>query len=201
MALADLFADPAETVAGVDVGGPGKGFHYAVLRGRDLVASGRAMTADEVAEAVVEHAPSVVAVDSPRVLAPDGLAGRACEREFIDATICGIRLTPDRATMAARGHENHLSWILQGLDLYRRLDEGPWETIECFPTASWSVWGGARGAASRARWSARVLEGTGLTALPTRMNQDARDAVGAALTGLAYARARHRSFGDLVIPA
>jgi len=201
MALADLFAEPAATVAGVDVGGPRKGFHYAVLTGRRLVVSDQVSRPDEVAEAIGHRAPTVVAVDSPRVLAPDGQAGRPCEYRFLTEGVCGLRLTPDRATMEARGHENHLSWILQGLDLYGRLHDGPWETIECFPTASWTVWGEARGAVSRARWSAAVLEGFELTVLPKRMNQDARDALGAALTALAYARATHRSFGDLVIPA
>ena len=201
MPVAELLAGPALTVGGVDVGGPVKGFHYAVLSGAGLVDSGRADSPDRLATAIASHAPTVVAVDGPRSLAPDGLAGRPCERDFLGEGMCGLRLTPDRATMVARGGENHLAWIGRGLDLYRRLDAGPWQVIECFPTAAWTVWGGARNGRSRARWSAAVLAGFELSGVPARMSQDARDALGAALTALAFARGMHRSFGELVLPA
>ena len=184
--------------AGVDVGGPGKGFHVAVVDAIRLVdAAAGIASADRVAAWLGRRRPAIVAVDGPRAWASPGERSRACEREFARARVCAIRYTPARAL--AEGNE-YYDWIRCGLALYDALAGASWLIIECFPTASWTRWGGPRKGETRARWSERVLRGRGLGAVPTRLDQDERDAIGAALTARAWARGEARAFGDLVVP-
>jgi predicted nuclease with RNAse H fold len=75
-----------------------------------------------------------------------------------------------------------------------------WEVIECFPTATWTRLGGARGARSRARWSDAVLRAAGLRGLPARMSQDARDAIGAALTARLHDHGEAERFEEILVP-
>ena len=72
--------------------------------------------------------------------------------------------------------------------------------IACLPTATWSRLGGPRGTTTRARWSREVLLADGLDDLPLRMNQDARAAIGAALTARLFAAGETEAFGDIVVP-
>lgn len=167
--------------AGVDVGA-GKGFDVAVIDAEGLVAPPRRiLLASGVADYLGELCPAVVAVDSPKLPAPAGKRSRAGERELVRAGVCGIRYTPDQESL--HGNEAYYGWILNGLRLYEALGRSPGlaaaTVIECFPTASWSRLGGPRGKRTGARWSRAVLQAQGLSGLPTRMNQDARDAVGA----------------------
>jgi predicted nuclease with RNAse H fold len=188
--------------AGVDVGAR-KGFDAAVIDGAGLVAEPvRIADVDELVAWLVRQRPRVVAVDSPRSPAPDGELSRRDERELVRSKVCGIRYTPDRASLAA--NRTYYAWIINGLSLYKALaDAGGsagWTTVECFPTATWSRIGGPRGRKSRARWSREVLEGCGLRGLPPRMNQDARDAIGAAITARLFGEEMTESFGDIVVP-
>jgi predicted nuclease with RNAse H fold len=188
--------------AGVDVGA-GKGFDVAVVDAERLVAPPRRIVAaGEVVDYLAELRPAVVAVDSPKHPAPAGLRSRAGERELVKAGVCGIRYTPDERSL--RGNEAYYGWILNGLRLYDALGRAPGlaeaTVIECFPTASWSRLGGSRGKRTRARWSRAVLRAQGLAGLPARMNQDARDAVGAALTARLHAAGSTERFGEIVVP-
>ena len=56
--------------AGVDVGGPRKGFDVAVIDRRGLVALERAGSPREVARRLAGFEPRAVAVDAPRAPAP-----------------------------------------------------------------------------------------------------------------------------------
>jgi predicted nuclease with RNAse H fold len=185
--------------AGVDVGAA-KGFDLAVIDRDGLVAAPeRVSRVEDVARRLRELGPRVVAVDSPRSAAPDCELSRPCERELVRSGVCGIRYTPDAAALAR--NQSYYAWIANGFDLYRELEaEAGWEVIECFPTATWSRLGGPRGKQSRARWSSRVLEGLRLGALPRRLSQDARDAVGAAVTANLYDGGRTEAFGEIVVP-
>jgi predicted nuclease with RNAse H fold len=121
----------------------------------------------------------------------------------VRAGVCGIRYTPNRAALKA--NENYYAWIVNGLRLYEALERGAeeagWEVIECFPTATWSRLGGRKGRTrSRAQWSHETLERVGLLGLPPRMNQDARDAIGAAVTARLYHRGETVAFGEIVVP-
>ena len=114
------------------------------------------------------------------------------------AGVCGIRYAPAKGR--ADGNP-YYDWIRCGLELCGVLGEWSWCVIECFPTASWSRWGHRKGPATRGAWSSKVLAAFGLIGLPDRLGQDARDAIGAALTARAHARHETEAFGEIVVPA
>lgn len=188
--------------AGVDVGA-GKGFDVAVIDRHCLVAGPRRITeAPEVVRWLRWLCPRVVAVDSPRRPAGEGELSRRDERALARAPVCGIRYTPDESALGE--NRTYYAWIANGFELYAALlaaqRAAGWQVIECFPTATWSRLGGRRGSRSRARWSREVLEGVRLDGLPSRMNQDARDSVGAAVTARLHAEGATESFGEIVVP-
>ena len=186
-----------ERWAGVDVGAHRKGFHVAVIDTDGLVAGpAQLCTPHDVTAWLREHRPTGVAIDSPLRPAPDGERSRADERALAGA-VCGIRYTPD--ARALQGNP-YYDWIRHGLELYAALAAAGWEAVECFPTATWTRLGGPRGSRSRARWSRAVLESAGLDRVPTTMNQDGRDAIGAALTARLHAQGKADRFGDIVVP-
>ena len=186
--------------AGVDVGGTRKGFDVAVLDTERLVAVPvRLPRSDSVVGFLREHQPSVVAVDSPCCPAPDGARSRACER-LLAKEVCGIRYTPDQATLDSKNA--YYDWIVRGLELYAALEPRRWQVIECFPTASWTRWLGPRGKIrSRAAWTRTGLEDLRLAEIPPRTNQDVRDAIAAALTARLFDESQTESFGEIVVPS
>lgn len=179
--------------AGVDVGGRRKGFHVALLDGDDVVGPFQARTPADVVAALLPRRARVVAIDSPRVAAPDGARSRPGERALASA-VCGIRYTPERALLAGSAY---YAWILHGFELYAALDAAGLHAIECFPTASLTRWAGRRGARTRAAWSSEALAAAGV---PVPTSQDGRDAVAAALTARAYDEGAVDWFEELVVP-
>jgi predicted nuclease with RNAse H fold len=145
-----------------------------------------------------EHRPALVAVDSPISPAPDGGTHRECERELRRA-VCGIRWTPDTRSLEA--DPGYYGWILNGLELYEVLQAHGLPVIECFPTASWTRWAGARGGQTRSRWTRAALPSLGLIGIPARTNQDERDAIAAAVTARAHARGQTERYGAIVVPS
>ena len=181
------------------MGGRRKGFHGAVVDGAGLVAGPRVLACPaDVVGWLQPFQPRVVAVDSPCALAPDGARSRPDERRFA-REVLSLRYTPDRRSLAAR--PRYYEWIAHGLELYAALAHAGLRAIECFPTACWTLWAGARHGEPRARWSERALRALGVAGLPARLGQDGRDAIAAALTALDYDRGRTRNIGDIVIPA
>jgi predicted nuclease with RNAse H fold len=184
--------------AGVDVGGRRKGFHGVVIDGRAIVAGPeRLRSADEATAWLAANGAQLVAVDSPIAPAPRGRASRVSERELRQA-VCGIRYTPDRAGLDV--NPVYYEWIDNGLELYAALAAAGLASVECFPTASWTRWFGTRGLDSRARWTSRSLGSLSLAGVPARLNQDARDAVCAALTARAVSRGEVDWFGPIAVP-
>jgi predicted nuclease with RNAse H fold len=188
--------------AGVDVGAD-KGFDGAVIDGSGLVAGPqRIVGIPETVQWLLEQRPRVIAVDSPRAPAPPGQLSRPDERALVRARICGIRYTPHAAALAK--NESYYGWITNGIRLYAALvaERAPTrcEVIECFPTATWTRLGGRRGKRSRARWSGQVLDSVDLQSVPSRLNQDARDAIGAALTAKLYDEGMTERFGEIIVP-
>jgi predicted nuclease with RNAse H fold len=181
---------------GIDVGGKRKGFDFAVIdRSRVVELRGRASLID-VLDGVREQRPMLVAIDSPCSPAPDGHRSREGERLLVKA-VCGIRWTPDAATLQIG---QYYEWIREGLALYQALDRAGIDTIEVFPTASWTRWFGERSAARRSTWTRAGLAELRLANLPKRTNQDQRDAVAAALTARHHTDGRTERFGDIVVP-
>jgi predicted nuclease with RNAse H fold len=190
------------TWAGIDVGA-GKGFDVAVIDEDGLVAGPvRLSEIPEVIRWLREQLPRVVAVDSPRSAAPDGALSRRCERDLVRARVCGIRYTPNDA--ALKRNKPYYAWIANGFDLYGALlasgESMGWKVIECFATATWSRLAGPKGRRSRATWSRAALDGLGLHGLPGRMSQDARDAIGAAVTAYLHDKNETEPFGDIIVP-
>lgn len=184
--------------AGVDVGGRRKGFDVAVVDAERIVAGpSRLPDVASVAQFLGAWEPRIVAVDSPSCTAGDGERSRACERSLA-RTVCGIRYTPSRATLA-EGNA-YYDWIRHGLELYDALAGGAWRVVECFPTASWTRWSGRRNGRSRAAWSTGALAKLAVSGVPRRMSQDARDAIAAALTARCFDQGSTASFGEIVVP-
>jgi predicted nuclease with RNAse H fold len=188
--------------AGIDVGAS-KGFDVAVIDRNGLCAPPeRIRRTSDVVAYLEDHRPQVIAIDSPCCAAPDGMRSRDGERELVRAGVCGIRYTPNEKALAA--NENYYAWIVNGFGLYEALRSAALPAdcmvIECFPTATWSRLGGRKGKWTRALWSRTVLEGLGLRNLPSRMNQDARDAIGAAITARLHDEDGTERFGEIVLP-
>lgn len=181
---------------GVDVGGQRKGFDLAVVDEHTLLDLKSRLTCDQVVEAVVATAPSVVAIDSPRRSAADGQTSRDCERE-LNRIVCGIRWTPDPTRIRASAY---YAWIVEGLALFEALADSDAEVIEVFPTASWTRWNAKRGARSRSDWSRSVLQAIELNDVPARTNQDQRDAIAAALTARQHTFGLTQTIGEIVVP-
>jgi predicted nuclease with RNAse H fold len=181
---------------GVDVGGRRKGFDVALVEDQRLIDLRQRQSVDDVVGRALSSEPSVIAIDSPRSCAAHGSTHRPEERELRDA-VCGIRWTPPSAKL---GGNPYYEWIVEGLRLYDALRHHPALVIECFPTASWTRWHGARGGRSRSAWTREALAALGLQDVPARTNQDMRDAIAAALTARDYERGRFQRFGPIVVP-
>lgn len=193
---------PSRRFAGVDVGGPAKGFDVAVLE-----ADGRAWLhrTREVHEVVgLVSGAVLVGVDAPIAWAPPGQRSRPDERVFARAGICGIRYTPDEASARART-DDYLGWVWQGLALHAALATAGVGTIEVFPTAAWTRWLGPRGSRTRLVWTREGIErlraGGLVDDAGSRPSQDEMDALAAALVAAQADRGTTQHFGALAIPA
>ena len=177
---------------GVDVGAARKGFDVALVDEWRLLGLRARQSVEDVVAWVREAAPAVVAIDAPRSCAPPGHTHRPDERA-LRAAVCGIRWTPPRSDLDGNPY---YAWIVHGLRLYDALARFDIEVVECFPTAAWTRWHGARNGRSRAAWSSEALAARGLDGVPARTNQDERDAIAAALT----ARGAVERFGEIAVP-
>lgn len=198
--------------AGIDVGGRRKGFHATVIAGGarstlSLVAGPqRLLTPAAVLEWLARWSPRLVGVDAPRTLGDNPIRFEGERR--LARELCHLRYTPTREALERQkqGHApRYYEWIEHGLELYAALEAAGLEAIEAFPTASWTRWLGPRNGEPRAQWSTRALamvcqRDIRLGGLPDRLDQDERDAVGAALTAYAYETGRCERYGDIVVP-
>ena len=181
---------------GVDVGGPRKAFDVALVDDRRLVDLRRRQSVDDVVACVARAGPAVVAIDSPRSCAAAGQTHRPEEKALRNA-VCGIRWTPPLSHLDGNPY---YAWIVEGLRLYRALEDPPVQVIECFPTASWTRWFGPRDGRRRSDWTREGLSALGLDNAPTRSSQDERDAIAAAVTARDYTRGRVEAFGEIIVP-
>ncbi len=182
---------------GVDVGGKRKRFDIALIDDRRVLALAGHLSREEVIELVETERPSGVAIDSPRCCAPPGRTTRWGERQLAKS-ICGIRWTPDESQVYASAY---YAWIVEGLLLFKALAGHGVKVIEVFPTASWTRWHGPRGTRTRSAWSKQGLARLGLEDVPTRTNQDQRDAIAAAVTARQHTNGMTETMGEIVVPA
>lgn len=182
---------------GVDVGGKRKGFDVALIDERRLVMLAARLDCADVLMLVRRERPALVAIDSSRSCAAPGETTRDGERELA-RRICGIRWTPDPEHVHG---SDYYTWIVEGLALFGALAVEGVAAIEVFPTASWTRWLGARATRSRSDWSREGLVTLGLEGLPARTNQDARDAIAAAVTARLHTQGMTESIGEIVVPA
>lgn len=185
--------------AGVDVGDRSKGFHAAVVEQDCVFDLKRFSSPIELAGWLRQLQPELTAIDSPCAPAPFGQSSRPDERELARAGICNIRWTPDEDALKANA--GYYGWILHGFELYAALQSAGLTAVECFPTASWTRWGGRRGKRRRAEWSQATLASLGVELPARRLSQDDRDAIGAALTARAHTDGLTESYGQIVVPA
>jgi predicted nuclease with RNAse H fold/GNAT superfamily N-acetyltransferase len=186
-----------DTWIGVDVGGRRKGFDVALIDDRRVLKLKRGLDCEQVVELAESARPTVVAIDSPCCCAPEGQTSRDGER-LLARSICGIRWTPDESQVLANPY---YAWIVEGLALFEALSTHEAKVIEVFPTASWTRWFGRRGSRSRSSWSQQGLATLGLAGLPSRTNQDQRDAIAAAVTARQHSRRMTETIGTIVVPA
>jgi predicted nuclease with RNAse H fold len=107
----------SRTVAGVDVGGPRKGYHAVALRAGKVVAKFRSRDAEEIATWLRGLGAEVVAIDAPCRWREENGPARAAERQMAGAHISSFS-TPTEAKAA--GHAFY-TWMLEGMKLYRAL--------------------------------------------------------------------------------
>lgn len=105
-------------VAGVDVGGPRKGFHAVALCNGQYLAHCESRSAAEIANWCRARGAGLIGVDAPCCWSKGGGA-RGCERRLMEKKIWCFS-TPTRA--AAKDHERgYYNWMFNGEDLYQEL--------------------------------------------------------------------------------
>lgn len=130
-------------VAGIDVGGPKKGYHAVALNGTSILSRLTSSDPFAIAAWCEKHRVSHLAIDAPCGWSRDGRS-RDSERALMAQQI-GCFSTPLRTTAAAHP-KNHFGWMLAGEALYaavtntHALFEGRWDAdakycAETFPHA------------------------------------------------------------------
>lgn len=188
------------TTVGFDIGGIKKGIHGAALQGKKLIDHCEAVNVEEAAQFAAKHQPKAIGVDSPRRPAPDRQASRTGERQFVRASGMQLFYTPNLKTIKANPFHG---WVLNGFELYRRLEAELKETelLEVFPSALWQAEAGVKQGRGKAAWSQAALTKLGIQEIPEPASQDLRDAIGAAWITHLYQQGKTISFEELTVPA
>lgn len=184
---------------GVDVGGSAKGFDTAVVEGATVLELEARCTRDRVVEIVKACGPVAVGIDSPDSCAEPGDKSRPGER-MLASEVCPIFYTPDEAVVHS-GHPFY-GWMREGLELYAAIARAAPDTtvVEVFPSAAWTVWAGRRNGRGKPQWSRMALETAGVSGVPARCSQDARDAVGAAVVAGLHSAGETVCYGGIAVP-
>ena len=199
-----MFPITQSLVAGIDVGGPAKGFHAVALQDRRLVAKHASRSASEIAAWCVKLDASVIAIDAPCHWRSDGGPARAAEVQLARAGISSYS-TPTEEK--GSGHAFY-TWMLAGMELFSALAPShslydgtspPARVcIETFPQAvACALAGKIVSAKAKAVVRRALLEEGGLRA-SSFSNIDEVDAALCAIAADRFARGDFRAFGDKV---
>ncbi len=195
----------APLVIGIDVGGPRKGFHAVLVRGRAILARRRERDPAALADWCAAQQAAVIAVDAPcRWRRPAPAPARAAERALAAAGIaCYYAPTEERA----RSHPFY-SWMLPGAALFAALTPrfplftGDATTrpvcFETFPQAVACALADAPVSAraeDKRRVRSALLRRAGF-ALGGTETQDELDALLCALAAEAFAHGKFLAYGD-----
>ncbi len=177
--------------AGIDVGGPGKGFHAVALRHGEVIDTFHSLDRAGMASWVRRSGARAVGVDAPCRWRAGGRM-RAAERELGEL---GFRCfaTPVQATGEAHPF---YAWMRNGLALYEALSGGPAACFETFPQAIACLLAGRMLSAGNKRTERRaVLEAAGIGA-GALGSLDLVDAALCAVAARSYLRGDYRQLGD-----
>lgn len=194
------FAQP--TVAGIDVGGPAKGFHAVALCGSAIAGKFHSRRAGEVAAWCVRQGAIVIAVDAPCQWRRADQPARAAERELAKQRVACFS-TPTEA--AARGRAFY-TWMFAGMAMFQALASthplylGQATTagvaIESFPQAVACALTGEIVSAKEKNRVRRALLGQLGIDESGLANIDEVDATLCALAAHAFAHVTFRAYGD-----
>ncbi len=192
-------------VAGVDVGGPRKGFHAVALRDGAYMAHWASADALAIAKWCQGIGARIVGVDAPCRWSTTGRA-RPAERSLMQERIWCFS-SPTRAVAEAHP-KGHFNWMRAGAELFRCLERdrplyagGPVadDARLCFETFPHAATCALRGEVASARDKRKdrlaLVTQAGIN-LPQRPVMDTIDAALCALVAQYLARNRVRCFGD-----
>lgn len=195
----------ASIVAGIDVGGPRKGFHAVALRDSHFQAQFNSRHATDIANWCRDVGARAVGVDAPCRWSRTGRA-RPAERELMAEGIWCFS-TPTRQAAAAHP-KNHFGWMLNGAELYRRLEDeySLYQGCEilnrvgvCFETFPQAVACALAGTRVSAKWKwdirRELLRHAGIDTEPLT-NIDSVDAALCALTAHYFLAGSFKNYGD-----
>jgi predicted nuclease with RNAse H fold len=193
-------------VAGIDVGGPRKGFHAIALRNKDILGKFSCTDAREVANWCAQVGATVVAVDAPISWSRSGRA-RPAERALMEAGISCFS-TPT-GKIARRHPTRHYAWMQNCARLYRALARHfrPFDgrnagrrpiVFETFPHAIACALAGEIVSARNKRAVRRALLADAGVACDALTNIDFVDAALCAWAADLFARRRFGKHGDPV---
>ena len=191
-----------QPTAGIDVGGPAKGFHAVVLRGSALVGKFHSRRANEVAAWCVSHGATVIAVDAPCLWRRAGHPARAAERELAKQRIsCFSTPTED----AARGHA-FFTWMFAGMEMFQALaathplylgqENTSAVAIESFPQAAACALAGEIVSAKEKNSVRRALLTRRGIDVSRLSNIDEVDAALCAIAAQAFASGAYQAYGN-----
>lgn len=187
-------------VAGIDVGGPKKGFHAVALRDGAYFDRTESCSAQHIGRWCSDLDARVVAVDAP--CRWRGKEARQCERDLAAARIsCFSTPTRERAQTNA-----FYGWMLNGAALYRLLEKrfplangangSARVCIETFPHAVACALAGRRVSARQKRIvRLGLLRSAGL-ATSALINIDYIDAALCALAAFHWQRGTYKAYGE-----
>ncbi|MET0656767.1 MAG: DUF429 domain-containing protein [Steroidobacteraceae bacterium] len=190
--------------AGVDVGGPGKGFHAIALCNRNVVSRLSSSDPNAIADWCQKIGAAIVGVDAPICWSRTGRA-RSAERQLMAAGISCFS-TPSEA--AALNHPtDYYGWMRNGANLYRALNAhfSPYNgrnatqrrmVLETFPHAIACSLRGETVAAKNKRRVRRQLLSELNVPCGTLTNIDFIDAALCAVAGEYFAKGLFEQHGD-----